>query len=69
MTPLYKSLSTARWDPVDRLGTAGARSAYLEAAIAIELGDPELIAAARADIDRALEKADATLSSKSHRSV
>lgn len=67
MTSLDKSLSTARWDPVDRLGTADARSAYLEAAI--ELGDPELIAAARADIDRAFEKADTTLSSKSHRSV
>ena len=43
------------WDPVDRLTTEAARAAYLEAAT--EFDDPELLAAVKEDIARAIEKA------------
>jgi DNA-binding phage protein len=54
MTSPEKPLATVPWDPVDRLGTSDARAAYLDAAR--ELGDPELIAAAQADIALSLQR-------------
>ena len=41
-------MKTSPWDPVDRLKTDEARTAYREAAV--EFGDNELIAAVEADI-------------------
>ena len=51
-------MKTSLWDPVDRLKTEEARAAYREAAQ--ELGDPDLLAAAEADIARAIKKAEAS---------
>ena len=51
-------MKTSKWDPVDRLKTKEARAAYREAAQ--ELGDPDLLAAAEADIARAIKKAEAS---------
>jgi len=48
-------MKTYPWDPVDRLTTEAARVAYLEAAM--EFDDPELLAAVKEDIARAIEKA------------
>jgi DNA-binding phage protein len=52
-------MKTSPWDPVDRLKTDEARAAYREAAQ--ELGDPDLLAAAEADIARAINKAETSL--------
>lgn len=49
-------MKTFPWNPVDRLKTDEARAAYREAAQ--ELGDPDLLAAAEADIARAIKKAE-----------
>jgi DNA-binding phage protein len=51
-------MKTSPWDPVDRLKTDEARAAYREAAL--EWGDPDLLAAAEADIARAIKKAEAS---------
>ena len=61
------TLKTHAWDPTERLDTAEAQEAYLEAAF--EDGDPDLIVAAIGDIARARGMSEIASNAKVSREV